>query len=191
MGFFVFTPFSWNSWIPISREFSIANFKSSRYYWSLDSSIAKCDRLIRSLNSSLAEIKIPTIAIPSIANIKIPSIAKFQNSVDRKHNKNPSIASMKNSVDREDNKIPSIANTKIPSIAKLADRGKYCNPVSFFIRKANLNLHLLSEKKFEFLVGLFARRSRDGYLKIEVEGNSPTKVKVVVWRFEGLMSYLL
>ncbi len=40
--------FSWNSWIPISREFLIANFQSYGDYRSLDSSIAWfVDRLIR------------------------------------------------------------------------------------------------------------------------------------------------
>ena len=78
-NFFLPSLFSWNSWIPISREFSIANFKSYGDYRSLDSSIAWfVDRLIRSLDSSIAKIK-----IPSIATNKIPSITKINNSVDR------------------------------------------------------------------------------------------------------------
>ena len=69
-NFFLPSLFSWNSWIPFSREFSIANFKSYGDYRSLDSSIAWfVDRLIRSLDSS-------------IAKIRIPSIATIQNSVD-------------------------------------------------------------------------------------------------------------
>ena len=70
--------FSRNSWIPISREFSIANFKSYGDYWSLDSWIAWfVNRLIGSLDSSIMKIK-----IPSIATNKIPSITKINNSVD-------------------------------------------------------------------------------------------------------------
>ena len=38
--------FPWNSWIPISREFSIANFKSYGDYRSLDLSIAWFNRLL-------------------------------------------------------------------------------------------------------------------------------------------------
>jgi hypothetical protein len=68
-----FLSFFWNSWFPISREFSIANFKSYRDFWSLDLSIAQCDCLTRSLDSSIMNLK-----IPSIAKLKIPSITKIK-----------------------------------------------------------------------------------------------------------------
>ena len=104
MGIF-FRPslFPWNSWIPISREFSIANFKSYGDYRSLDSSIAWfVDRLIRSLDSSIANIR-----IPSIATIQILSITRIKDSVDHEDKNSPKI------------EIPTIAKYhNIPSIAR-------------------------------------------------------------------------
>ena len=100
--FFLPSLFSWNSWIPISREFSIANFKSYGDYRSLDSSIAWfVDRLIRSLDSSIANIR-----IPSIAKIQIPSITRIKDSVDHEDKNSPKI------------EIPTIAKINIPSIAR-------------------------------------------------------------------------
>ena len=104
--FFLFSLFFWNSWIPISREFLSTKFKRFRDYWSLDSSIAHCDCLIRLLDSLIAKIKIPSIAniknsvdredhkIPSIANTRIPLIGKFQNSIEREDQRVPSIADL-------------------------------------------------------------------------------------------------
>ena len=137
--------FSWNSWIPISREFSIANFKSYGDYRSLDSSIAWfVDRLIRSLDSS-------------IAKIRIPSIATIQNSVDHedtrfRRSRRQKFPEDRNSDDREDKHS--------------VDREKFENLRWFFIRKANLHLLLPCKKNLEDVLGLSTRRSRYGYLKI-------------------------
>ncbi len=137
--------FSWNSWIPISREFSIANFKSYGDYRSLDSSIAWfVDRLIRSLDSS-------------IAKIRIPSIATIQNSVDHedtrfRRSRRQKFPEDRNSDDREDKHS--------------VDREKFENLRWFFIRKANLHLLLPCKKNLEDVVGISTRRSRYGYLKI-------------------------
>ena len=72
-----FLSFFGNSWIPISREFLMANFKSYRDFWSLDLSIAQCDCLIwvvdrEHKNSVDREIK----NSDDHENKKIPSIAR-------------------------------------------------------------------------------------------------------------------
>ena len=158
--FLVFTPFSWNSWIRISREFSIANFKSSQDYRSLDS-IAWLSL------DSIAWFFDREIKIPSIANITKSRRSRIQNFRPSWNSKIPLIAKIK--------KVPSIANTKkirrsqvqkFPLIKNLAGHGKYRNPFFIFHTKSKFEFALTFWKKFEFLVGLFARRLRDGYLKI-------------------------
>ena len=119
--------FSWNSWIPISREFSIANFKSYGDYRSLDSSIAWfVDRLIRR---------------------SLDSITWF---VDRE-NKNSVDRDDTNSVDHEDKRFRRSRRQKFPE-----DRNSDDREVTFRrsreIRKSPLIFH--SKSKFTFALTL-------------------------------------